>query len=172
MSEAKEIVLEEHFVIEDDQQAEWAMEQIRNAQEEKAKWKAFYEDRYQKVEATCDLTIANMESMLQSYFEKVPHKVTKTQENYALPSGKLVFKKQEPEYHREDSEVIDWLKKNGGEKFVKTKETLDWTALKKTITVVGDAVADEDGQIMPITVVERPDIFKVEMKKEDKWNEE
>ena len=171
MSEAlnnEEIVLDEHYVITSDQEAEWAMEQIKNAQEEKAKWKAFYEDRYQKVEETCDLTIANMESMLQRYFESVPHKVTKTQENYSLPSGKLVFKKQEPEYHREDAEVIAWLKKNGGEKYVKTKETLDWSELKKTITVVGDAVADEDGQIMPITVVPREDIFKVELKKEEK----
>ena len=168
MSEAFET---EHFVIEDDQQAEWAMEQIRNAQEEKAKWKQFYEDRYHKVEETCDLTIANMESMLQRYFENVPHKVTKTQENYALPSGKLVFKKQEPEYQRDDTEVIEWLKKNGGEKFVKVKEALDWTSLKKTITVVGESVADEDGQIMPITVVPREDVFKVELKKEDKWDE-
>ena len=82
-----------------------------------------------------------------------------------------MFKHQEPEYHREDAEVIDWLKKNGGEKFVKTKETLDWSALKKTITVVGEAVADEDGQIMPITVVPREDIFKVELKKEDNFDE-
>ena len=153
------------FRITNDQEAEWAMDQIRHAQEEKDKWKAFYDSRYQAVCATCDLTIANMESLLQSYFESVPHKVTKTQENYALPSGKLVFKKQDPEYKRTDSEVIDWLKKNGGEKYIVTKETLDWASLKKTINVVGDAVADEDGQIMPITVVARPDVFKVELKK-------
>lgn len=167
MSEMLEIEEFEHFVIEDDQTAEWAMEQIRNAQEEKAKWKAFYEERLQRVNETCDATIANMESMLQRYFETVPHKVTKTQENYALPSGKLVFKKQDPEYRRNDADVIDWLKNNGGQKYIATKESLDWASLKKAISVVGTTVADEDGQIIPcIEVVERPDIFKVELRKE------
>lgn len=155
------------FRVEDDQTAEWCMEQIRNAKEEKEKWKAFYADRLEKVNETCDLTIANMEAMLQSYFETVPHKVTKTQENYALPSGKLVIKKQEPVYERDDEEVISWLKENGGERFIKVKETLDWAELKGTLNVVGDIVSDSNGQYIPcIKSTERPDIFKVELKKE------
>ena len=169
MSEIREIENEElgYFKVEDDQTAEWCMTQIRNANEEKAKWQAFYEDRYQKVCESCDLTIANMEAMLRVYFDSVPHKVTKTQENYALPSGKLVVKRQEPEYTRNDEEVIEWLKANGGERFVKTKETLDWAGLKKTLSVMGESVADEGGQVIPcITAEERPDVFKVELKKE------
>lgn len=161
----------DHFVIEDDQTAEWAMGKIREAQAEKAKWKQFYDERYQAVEKDCDFTIANMESMLQRYFESVPHKVTKTQENYALPSGKLVFKHQEPEYRRTDADVIDWLKKNGGEKYIVTKEALNWAEMKRKLNVIGSTVADEDGQIIPcIEVVERPDIFKVELKKEENQN--
>lgn len=167
MSEIEKIESDTYFRVTDDQTAEWCMEQIRNAKEEKDKWKAFYDDRYQRVCETCDLTIANMEAMLQTYFESVPHKVTKTQENYALPSGKLVIKKQEPEYQREDAEVIEWLKEHGGERFIKTKETLDWNELKRTLTVMGETVADADGQVIPcITAVERPDAFKVELKKE------
>jgi hypothetical protein len=160
------------FVIEDDQTAEWAMGKIREAQEEKAKWKQFYDERYQRVEKECDYTIANMESMLQRYFERVPHKVTKTQENYTLPSGKLVFKRQEPEYQRDDAEVIQWLAEHTStpNRFVNTKLTLNWSELKKHLSVVGEVVADEDGQIMPIKAVDRPDIFKVELKKEDKSN--
>ncbi|MCR5565994.1 MAG: host-nuclease inhibitor Gam family protein [Clostridiales bacterium] len=162
----EEVIEAAHYKIEDDMTAEWALNQIRMANAEKAKWKAFYDERYKRVCETCDFTIANMESLLQTYFVSVPHKVTDTQENYTLPSGKLVFKKQEPEYQRTDTDVIAWLKKNGGEKYIKTKEELDWSSLKKHITVVGEAVADEDGQIMPIKAVERPDIFKVELKKE------
>lgn len=73
------------------------MNEIRKANAEKAKWKQFYDERYQIVCNDADRTIANMESILQTYFEKLPHKVTDTQESYMLPSGKLVFKKQEPE---------------------------------------------------------------------------
>ena len=63
----------ERFHITDDQTAEWALQQIRNAYDEMAKWKAFYDDRYQKVVNSCELTIANMESLLQSYFDTGPH---------------------------------------------------------------------------------------------------
>ena len=160
-----------HFVIEDDQTAEWCMNEIRKANAEKEKWKKFYDERYQIVCNDADRTIANMESILQTYFEKVPHKVTDTQENYTLPSGKLVFKKQAPEYQRNDDDVIKWLHENASSPsdFIKTKETLNWAEMKKHVTVMGDTVADEDGQIIPcIKVVERPDVFKVELKKEER----
>ena len=157
----------ERFTVEDDQTAEWCMQQIRNAEEEKEKWKAFYDDRYQRVCDTCDLTIANMTAVLQSYFEKVPHKTTKTQENYALPSGKLVVKKQAPEYERDDEQILEWLHKSGKEQFVKTKESVDWSGLKPTLNIVGDTASDEYGEIVPgLKVIEREDIFKVELKKE------
>ena len=158
---------DEYFRVEDDQTAEWCMTQIRNANEEKAKWKQFYDDRYKRVCESCDLTIANMEAMLHTYFDSVPHKVTKTQENYTLPSGKLVRKQQEPEYERNDAEVIEWLKAHNGETFIKTKEVLDWGTLKGTLTVLGDTVADVNGKVIPcIKATERPDVFKVELKKE------
>ena len=68
-----------HFVIEDDQTADWAMNEIRKAKAEKERWKKFYDERYQRVCDAADRTIANMESLLQSYFATVPHKETKTQ---------------------------------------------------------------------------------------------
>ena len=158
----------ERFHIVDDQTAEWALQQIKNAYDEMAKWKVFYDDRYQKVVNSCELTISNMESLLQSYFDTVPHKETKTQESYQLPSGKLVFKKQAPEYKKNDQEVIGWLLNNRGERFVKAVPVLDWAALKKTITVVGETVADENGEVIPgITAIERENVFKVELKKEE-----
>lgn len=171
MSEAMKLTAEDVnsglFKIEDDQTAEWAMTQIRNANEEKAKWKEFYDSRYQAVCASCDATIANMESMLQTYFETVPHKKTKTQENYALPSGKLVVKKQEPEYERDDEQIIAWLESKGKGLYVKTKKALDWVSLKSDVMVIGETVTDLNGEIIPgIKATERPDVFKVELKKE------
>lgn len=172
MDEMNEIFTEEidegerkHFVIEDDQTAEWALQMIREANEEKAKWKQFYDERYARVCADADFTIANMEALLQTYFGKVPHKKTSTQENYALPSGKLVCKRQEPAYDREDDKITDWLHKTGRNQFV--KESVDWGELKKTLTKGPGCMVDENGEIVPgITVVDRPDVFKVELKKE------
>lgn len=171
MTEANEINLVEesegHYVIADDQAAEWALRKIREAEAEKEKWTEFYKEQTRKVCETCDNTIANMTAMLQTYFDKVPHKVTATQENYQLPSAKLVCKRQAPDYQKNDEEVIGWLKKNDGAKYIRTEEKLDWAELKKVVTVTGESVVNEDGEIIPgIVAISRPAIFKVEMKKE------
>jgi hypothetical protein len=156
-----------HYRIKNDKEAEWAMRKIREANEDKEFWKAHYDQQYKSVCYTNDLTISNMESLLQTYFGTVPHKVTKTEENYSLPSGKIMMKKQDPYYDRDDEKIIEWLKKNKGEKYVKVEEKLDWAAFKKTLTVVGEACADGDGQLIPgLKAVERDDVFKVQLKKE------
>lgn len=152
----------EGFTVTDDKAAEWCLQKIQEAEAEKAFWKAHYDDQFKRICETCDATIANMMHHLEQYFLTVPHKVTETEENYRLPSGKLVMKKQSTDFEKDDAAVIAWLKANGGEKFIETKEALDWMALKKTLSVCGNFVADEDGQIIPcITAVDRPAVFKV-----------
>ena len=174
MSEAlKDIMIpdEDHFgkvvfrPITNDQEADLYLQKIKEAEESKKEWKAFYKERADAMTAECDSNISNMKAMLNSYFDKVPHKVTATQENYALPSGKLVFKKQNNDFEYEESEVIKWLEANGGEGFVKVKKSLDWASLKETLLVVGDTVADENGSVMPIKAIEKEPVFTVELKR-------
>lgn len=156
---------EEEFRVDDDQKAEWCLQKIREANADMERWLAFYDQRKEAVKADTASRIAFFEHHLQEYFGSVPHKVTKTQENYPLPSGKLVFKQQEPEYERDDENVLAWLKENGGEKYIKVKESLDWSGLKKSLTVCGETVADENGVIIPgIKAIEREPVFKVEVK--------
>lgn len=161
MSELREEITEIR-IPKNDMEADDCIKCIREAQETKLFWKAYYLEALGKVEESCDLIINNNTQMLREYFDSVPHKRTDTQENYRLPSGKLTLKKQEPEYKREDKQIIAFLKKNGG-KFVKVKEEVDWSALKKTLMVVGETAATEDGQVIPgIKVVERPLTFTIE----------
>ena len=156
---------EEEFRVDDDQKAEWCLQKIREANADMEKWLEFYDQRKEAVKADTANRIAFFEHHLREYFNSVPHKVTKTQENYPLPSGKLVFKQQEPEYERDDENVLAWLKENGGEKYIKVKESLDWSGLKKTLTVCGETVADENGEVIPgIKAIEREPVFKVEVK--------
>ena len=153
------------FTVTDDKKAEWCLQKIREAQEEKEFWKRHYEAQYAAIEKAANETISTMEGLLRDYFETVPHKVTATQQNYKLPSGKLVLKKQEPDFDRDDETVIAWLEENRMTEYVKIKKSLDWAGLKKAVVVVGDRVADADGEIVPgITVTDRPDIFKAEVK--------
>ena len=150
---------------ETDQDAEWCLLQIRRAQAEKERWKAHYADALKSVTAACDDTISRMEAFLMDYFKTVPHKRTKTEENYTLPSGKLMIKTQDISFDYDEDELTKWLKANG-KGFVKVKETPDWAGLKDTLCVIGDTVADENGEVIPcIKAVEREPVFKVQLKK-------
>lgn len=160
MSELEKIA--EYFRVDDDQKAEWCLRKIAEAEEERAAWKAHYEAQMNRVNAACDETVATMKTFLRDYFDSVPHKVTKTEESYRLPSGKLCMKKREPDFQYDDGELLEWLKANQGEAFIKTVEKPDWSALKKTLTVVGETVADAEGQIIPcVHAVEREPEFKI-----------
>lgn len=156
------------FVVDDDEKAEWCMEKIREAKADIAKWKEHFKKQQDGILRENNNTIARMEARLEKYFWTQPHKKATQSESYPLPSGKLVFKKQDPEYEREDETLIDWLKKNAPQ-YVKTVESVDWDALKKTTSVIGEDLVSEDGEPIPgVTVKRRPDVFKVQLKKEGK----
>lgn len=160
MSEAKK----EGFAITNDQMAQWAIEKIAQAKADTEKWKAHYAEALQKVQAANDETIAFMLDRLESYFDTLPHRKTATQESYALPGGKLVRKAQQPEFVRDEAQMIPWCKANGHGDAVNVKETINWALLKKLGTVQGEALIDtETGEAIPgVQVFARPDKFTVE----------
>lgn len=161
-----ELLKEEAFVIDTDAKAEWALKKIKEARADRDAWVKWYEDKIKEITEQTDFDTMNLERMLADYFQTVPHKKTKTEESYRLPGGKLYIKKQnvEFEYKKHQDETIAWLKKNNLTEFVKTKEELNWSELKKVTGVFEGNVVTEDGEIVPgITVTERPDKFIVEV---------
>lgn len=170
MSEA---IREERFVIDTDQKARWAMDKIKEARSDRDHWVAWYQAKIEEIKERTDEDTANLEAMLMAYFDTVPHKKTKTQESYSLPGGKLILKTQNPEYKRDDKTVIEWLKANNGEQFVKVKEELDWAGLKAASGVsegklIAGETVNEDGEIIPIVVpgvevIDREPKFVVEV---------
>ena len=149
--------------IQNDDEAEECIQAIRAAEADVAFWKNYYADALQKIADASQRIIDNNTARLEAYFDTLPHKKTKTQESYPLPSGKLVRKHQDAEFIRNDEELLSWLHENNGEKFIKTKESVDWAGMKKTLSVLGETVVDENGEIIPcIKASERPDVFKVE----------
>ena len=158
------------FHVDDDSAAEWCLKKIREEKAELEKWEAFYKGQLEKMQKRADYRIQFFEGKLAMYFGSVPHKVTKTQESYQLPGGKLVYKRQAPEIQRDDEAILAWVRENYHypEAYIETKETLKWGELKKVLTVAGDGMATQDGEMIPgITVTERPDKFVVEVKKDD-----
>ena len=156
---------QEPWAVTDDQTAEWCLDKIREARNEKEKWAAFYDEQKARAMNREDNRILFFEGKLAVYFAKVPHKISKTQESYQLPSGKLVRKQQGPDFERDEEQLLPWLKENIPA-LVKVKESADWANLKKHLTVLEDGrVADPDGEIVPgVRAVEQPDVFKVEVK--------
>ena len=158
---------ERRFTVDDDQKAEWCLEKIREAEAEKDKWKKFYADRLEKINNEQDATIERMRHYLEQYFLTVPHKVTKTQESYQLPSGKLVVKQHGPTFEHDDDQILEWLWANSlkPETYIEIKEKLKWADLKKVLKVAGNGMATEDGEVVPgITVTEHEPEFRVEVK--------
>ena len=156
----------EPFRVTDDKAAEWCIRKIREAQNEKQRWRDYYAEQQRKIDQEADNSIGYFEALLADYFETVPHKRTKTQESYQLPSGKLVRKQQAPEYQRDEAALLPWLKQNAPE-LVKVTEAADWAALKKQLVIAPDweTVATEDGEIVPgVKAIPRPEVFKIEIK--------
>lgn len=158
------------FLVDNDQKAEWCLQKIREAEAEKQKWNDYYTKQMQAVADREDRRIQYFEYHLNQYFRTVPHKETKTQQSYHLPSGKLVLKNPTIVYEHDDEKLLPWLK-NNRPAFVKVKESVDWSGLKKDL--LSDSSIDpayrglvtDDGEIIPgITRKDKPAEFKVEVK--------
>lgn len=130
----------EGWTIEDDQQAEWAMRKIEEAQAEYERWKKYYADSLAKIKAKADNTVNFMTIKLAEYFRTVPHKETKTQEKYALPSGELVLKKAKTVWVHDDEALLPWIKENGIVDCIKVSETVSWSNLKKRLAQTPDGI--------------------------------
>lgn len=154
----------EGFVIDTDSKAEWALKKIAEARSDRDRWVAWYQQKIKEITEQTDYDTMNLERMLAEYFAYVPHKKTKTQESYSLPCGKLILKTQNPEFKRDDSTVIEWLKANQYNNFIKVEEKLSWADLKAATAVFEGHIVTEDGEIVPgVEVIERDAKFVVEV---------
>ena len=160
------------FTVDNDQKAEWAARKIREARQDTKAWTEYYEQQLSAIRRANEETEAYFAALLADYFETVPHKATKTQESYSLPSCKLGLKAQQPEFNRDEAVLCDYLDKKGRDDLVKITRRADWAALKKTLKVMEDGTCvDADGEVVEgVQAFSRQPEFKVEMK-EDNENE-
>jgi phage host-nuclease inhibitor protein Gam len=162
----------EGFAIDNDQKAEWALRKIREHRADASRMAMVCDaeiERYGQIKKDaaekCERSCSYLESLLYDYFSTVPHKATKTQEFYKLPTGVLKKKIREPEYVRADAEILAWLNEQGMKDYIEVKPSLKWADLKKVIAANGEtAVYPETGEIIPgVKVVEREPVFTVEV---------
>lgn len=170
-AEQKETEPRPEFIVDSDRKADWCLRQIKEKQDEIDRWTEHYKQLAQAITDQLNDDIAFFSAQLERYLMRQIDnkftKATKTQISYQLPAGKLILKHQEPEYKPNDEILVPWLEQNNPE-FVKVKKTADWSGLKKTLTLNGDTLITDDGEIVPgITVTPREDKFMVDTKKKE-----
>ena len=160
------------FTITNDAEAEWAAKKIREHEAERDRlvdtakvFIAHYQEQINRIQSACARDTAFLLSHLEAYFATVAHKEAKTQETYRLPSYKLKLKRQEPDYDRDNEELLAWARStNDSEKLVRVKEEPAWDAIKKSCLISGNQLVYEaTGEIVPgVTVKPCPPIFTIE----------
>jgi hypothetical protein len=162
--------LPERFVIDNDKKADWAIEKIKNERAEFDRLKKIALDRIaelnqrvKELQERTDRRTGNLEALLVEYFQTVkPTKVTKTQAQYELLSGKLVMKHQQPEFIRNEAALLSWAETTAPE-YVRVEKKVSWADLKKKADVSGEDVLF-DGEVIPgVTAKARPDVFEVQV---------
>ena len=118
--------IQEGFTIDNDKTANWAIKKIKEEQEEHARLQAIIDDelaeltkKQEEINKRLENKTAYLKSLLYLYFEKVPHKETKTQSSYKLLDGSLVFKKPSISIVRPDNDqLVAYLESTGREDLV------------------------------------------------------
>lgn len=155
-----------------DQDAEWVIETCAaelveidryiasleaKAQEIQEKLERAREERQRKIEWRDGHLLAYFETIDPQYKRR-----TKTQEQYRLPSGRIVKKYPAPEFKRNNDQLLAWIKSVGMTDLIEVQERPKWGELKKSVQIVGDkAVYTETGEVIDgIEVVERPPVIE------------
>ena len=158
------------FTIDSDKKADWAIGKIKEEQENTNRLRLIatskiveLQSRIKELDERTERRTGNLKAMLMDYMQTVkPTKQAKTQTQYELLSGKLVWKKQQPMYERDEAALLAWAETTAPE-LVKVKKEVSWADLKKQADVSGDKLL-LDGEIIPgVTVVEREDVFEVQV---------
>ena len=135
MTDTDEPEAKEGWSITNDQEADWAMKKIRDAEAECDRWTRYYKAMIKQVEDNTAVTRSIMEQKLHDYFMTVPHKETKTQAKYSLPSGDLVVKRPKNVIEiADENKLLEWVKSNGLTECLKVIESVRWAEVKKRLT--------------------------------------
>ena len=147
---------EERYRITSDGEADRWIERIQDARAEHDRFVAAcqeriaeFDTRIKAADEECEKEVAFALGVLREYFDTVPHKTTKTQESYSLPSGKLVFKRPTIAPRIDEQALFDWVKGNAPD-YVQTTQKTKWGELKKQLVLKGDKyVFTETGEVVP-----------------------
>ena len=168
---AEEETEQEGWKVTDDGAAEWALVKLREEENESKRIVDqcqaqidFYQSRIQQEQERLSHSSGFLKAQLLEYFGTVPHKKTKTQESYKLPSGNLKLKYGKLQYRHDDKALLKFLQDRQMTNYIKTTQAPKWGDIRKTLVPAGDKAVNQDGEIVEgVTVEHGPEEFKVEV---------
>ena len=170
---------QEGFVIDNLDKAAWAIDKIRLAKDEKAKYEVWVNDRIKQLQewladktAGLDNDIERMTMLLQPFAEQMlaeqNGKSKKPKKTLSLPGAKLSFRAGAIEYNKDEEKLMDYvtnLEAEEAAKYVNVKTSLNWSELKKDLQMADDGVmVTKDGEIIEgVTWEKKEDSFTVKL---------
>lgn len=164
-------------ILEDDVEAEQCIRTIKFWERERDKMVDHYKRQIEVVTEKANQKISYQQYLLNNYFNRIPHRETKTQECYDLPSGKLVMRKEHDALRKptkeEEQGILLRLAEEGVRSFTKIKESLDWDNYRKQLSIVDGKVVDKTtGECIDDVAIEHVEAkFAVRMNDDEEENQ-
>ncbi|WFD08732.1 host-nuclease inhibitor Gam family protein [Tepidibacter hydrothermalis] len=153
----------ETWKIDNDNTADWALDKIKESREEYERFEKVAMAKIEQIKSVLDQErkksdneTSFFESKLREYVETLKMKETKTQKTYALPSGKIVIKKDKSDFKINKDSVLENIKAlEGYEDYIKVKEDLAWGDLKKNLVIDnGNIINKITGEVLEVEGLE------------------
>ena len=118
---------------------------------------AWHDDRSAKLDAELE----HWKAVLNIYADNALKDAKK--KSMSLPNGKIGFRKMAPAYERDEKALMAFVKASAPA-YIKVKESVDWSGLKKACKVDGDHLVTADGEIVDgVTVTPQDPKFYCEV---------
>lgn len=104
----------------------------------------------------------HLEMYLRQEVKKQLDAGKKAKKSIKLPYGSISLKKQQPEFVKDESELMQYAMENNHVKFA--APSVDWETIKSKCEVKKGQLVDENGEIVPgVKVVDRDDKFSIKL---------
>lgn len=166
----------EAYRIKNDSEANWALWKIAKIRAQAAANEKLAQQEIARIEAWLKSENTKLErdeaffTNLLAQYHRQRMAEDPRRKTLSLPAGKTQFRRQQPEFERDEQALLRWLKANEKAELIKIEEHPDWVSLKKQIVLKelenGGVIAVDPTtgeKVEGVTVIPKPDKFVVEV---------
>ena len=159
VAEYSEEVEQERFKVNNLNKANWCLKKISEIDKElkdneiavaleKERWNTWLGKKTEEANSKKEY----FKSLLNEYLQELRKDNPKAK--ISTPYGTVSTRKTQIKWNYDDEKIKSFLKDNGMSDYIRTKEEIDKSSLKKALKVAGTNVIDKDGQIVDGITIE------------------